>query len=709
MMMEQLLLSRASAASAASILEARSVAIVGASADPTKIAGRPLAYMLSRRFKGKLFPVNPKREEVQGLKSYPSLSAIGEPVDLAIVGTPASLVEGVIQEGINAGVKGFVVFSSGFSETGADGAALQQRLARLARDHGVTILGPNCLGVANSSTGLIASFTTALEETPMRSGNFAFVSQSGALGAYWMDICLRAGLGFSKWITTGNECDLDAAAAIAYLADDPETRVIGVYIEDIRDAAAFRAALKRAAAAGKPVLAIKAGRSSAGAAAAASHTGALTGDDALYDACLRQHGALRVDSLSSMIDIARLYLFDSVPQGNRVAIMSVSGGAGVLIADESEHWKLELPDFSPATHEALGQALPSFVSAANPLDLTGNVVQNTRSISLALETVATDPGNDVIVLFVGLMHSIASAFTEALSRVREKVNRPIIVIWIGAKEESLAELEQASIPVFRDIPPAMAALGQSLRLSDLRERALTLPEARGDADAPVESGSEASPTVCLSEWHGKELLRGLGVGMIPKGVLVDMDKAVGGLPGPLSYPVVAKLQADDLLHKSDIGGVILHIGDDEQLAGAIATLKQVAGGRQVRAHGILLESMQAFDQELLLGLRRDARFGPTLTLGRGGVEVELDADVVTRLLPLREHHIEDMLNSLRSARLLQGFRGGKPVDISTVSAHIARLCEIFLTHPDLTEIEINPLAVSGGNAWILDAVVRKFS
>ncbi|ETH22212.1 CoA-binding domain protein [Bordetella pertussis CHLA-15] len=257
------------AARAAAVLEARSVAIVGASADPGKIAGRPLAYMLSRGFVGKLFPVNPTRAQVQGVKSYPSLAAIGEPVDLAIVGTPAALVEGVIREGIAAGVRAFVVFSSGFSETGEAGAALQRRLGELARAHDVAILGPNCLGVANSATGLIASFTTALEETPIRQGGFALVSQSGALGAYWMNICLRSGLGFSKWITTGNECDMDAAAAIAYLAGDADTRVIGLYVEDIRDTVAFRRALRAAAEAGKPVIAIKAGRSQAGAAAAA--------------------------------------------------------------------------------------------------------------------------------------------------------------------------------------------------------------------------------------------------------------------------------------------------------------------------------------------------------------------------------------------------------------------------------------------------------
>jgi len=692
------------AARVAAVLEAKSVAIVGASADPGKIAGRPLAYMLARGYAGKLFPVNPTRNQVQGLKSYPSLAAIGAPVDLAIVGTPAALVESVILEGIEAGVKAFVVFSSGFSEMGAEGAALQDRLAALSRRHGATILGPNCLGVANSATGLIASFTTALEETPIKRGGFALVSQSGALGAYWMDICLRSGLGFSKWITTGNECDLDAAAAIIYLADDPDTRVIGLYIEDIRDAGAFRTALQRAAEAGKPVIAIKAGRSSAGAAAAASHTGALAGDDALYGACLRQHGALRVDSLSRMIDVARLFLFDSVPQGDRIAVMSVSGGAGVLIADEAERWKLQLPPLASSTVKALGEALPSFVTASNPLDLTGNVVQNTRSISLALEAVASDPGNDAIVLFVGLMHSIATAFTDAISRVRERLRRPIIVIWIGAKEESVAALEQARIPVFLDIPPAVAALGESLRLSRLRDAALSLPRL-DERGLTTRAGDSAVP---LSEWRGKQLLREAGVSVVPMGVVLDNDEELTALPRVLSYPVVAKLQAHDLLHKSDIGGVILGISNDQQLSDAVQRLRQIAREKHVDADGILIESMQAFDHELLLGLRRDARFGPALTLGRGGVEVELDADVVTRLLPLDPAHIQDMLASLRSAPLFEGFRGGRAADLAALARHIAQLCQVFLEHPDLAEIEINPLAVRGKDAWILDAVVSRF-
>lgn len=695
---------RTGAARAAAILEARSVAIVGASADPGKISGRPLAYMLSRGFTGELYPVNPMRDQVQGLKSYPTLAAIGKPVDLVIVGTPAAQVEMVIREGIESGARAFVVFSSGFSELSDEGAALQGRLTELATIHDVTILGPNCLGAVNSETGLIASFTTAMEETLIKGGGFSLVSQSGALGAYWMDICLRSGLGFGKWIATGNECDLDAADAISYLADDVQTRVIGLYVEDVRDTRAFRRALGRAAQAGKPVIVIKAGRSSLGAAAAASHTGALAGDDVLYSACLRQYGALRVDSLGEMIDVARLYLFDSVPLGRRVAAMSVSGGAGVLIADASEQLGLDLPALALQTELALAKVLPSFVKAANPLDLTGNVVQNSASIASALQAVAADPGNDVIVLFVGLMHSIATAFTDAIAQVKKQTDRPIVVIWIGAKDETVALLQQANIPVFRDIPPAMTAIAGTIRLAQLREAAIG-QKSLNEQETLRGQKRTVRP---LAECHSKALLRDIGQINVPAGVLLRAQDQVHDIAGTMAYPLVAKLQADSLLHKSDIGGVILGIENEQQLSAAVGTLKQIAARNNIDAIGVLIESMLPFDHELLLGLRRDERFGPTLTLGRGGVEVELDPDVVSQLLPLDAPQVEGMIRSLRSAGRLDGFRGQAKVDITALSESIARLCQSFTDMHQVAEIEINPLALRGNQAWVLDAIVSQF-
>ena len=679
----------------AALLQARSVAVVGASNDPHKISGRPIAYMLERGYQGEIYPVNPGREEVQGLPCYPNLAAIGKPVDLAIIGTAAAHVEGLIQEGITAGVKAFVVFSSGFAELDAAGKALQQRLTLLAQRHSVAIVGPNCLGVANSRTGLLATFTTALESHALQKGGFSFISQSGALGAYWMDIVLRSGIGFSQWITTGNECDVDAAEAIDFLVNDPDTRVIGIYIEDIRRTDAFRLALHRAAQAGKPVIAIKAGSSTAGAAAAASHTGALAGNDALYSACLQQYGALRVRSLTEMMDAARLLLQRAAPQGERLAVMSVSGGAGVLIADACEPLGLQLPPLKSKVVNALTPVLPSFVHPSNPLDITGNVLQDTPMIARAMSALAEDKDVNAIVLFIGMMHSIADAFVQALSQAKQQVHCPIIVIWVGAMDSSVHALEAAGVPVFLDIPQAVQAIARGIWLTH-KHRALqkTTPS---DALPHIE-GNAAPP---LSEWDGKLLLNQQSAIQLPHGKLLHQASDV---PHDLTYPLVAKLQSSQLLHKSDAGGVILKINDAPELKLAIQRLLDIGQSLHIPIQGILVERMQNFDHELLLGLRRDTRFGPVLTLARGGIEAELDPDVTSLLLPATAEEITQALQQLRCFKLLQGYRGKPGIQVSEVARKIAALCEWFTNQP-LRELEINPLAIQNANVWALDALI----
>lgn len=678
------------------LLNARSVAIIGASGDPNKISGRPLAYMLARGYQGELYPVNPGRSEVQGLPCYSSIGEIGQPVELAIVGTAAGHVEAAIQDGIAAGIKAFVVFSSGFAELDESGRAMQQRLTRLAQMHGVAIIGPNCLGIANSRSGLVATFTTALENHALHSGHFSLVSQSGALGAYWMDIVLRSGLGFAQWITTGNECDVDAAEAIDFLVDDPDTHVIGLYIEDIRRTAAFRTALERAARAGKPVVVLKAGSSRAGAAAAASHTGALAGDDALYDACLRQYGALRVNSLTEMMDAARLLLHDATPLGPQLAVMTVSGGAGVLIADACEPRNLKLLALKDTVKDALRPVLPSFVHPSNPLDITGNVLQDTPMIARAMHALSNDQDLHGIVLFIGMMHSIADAFVQALSQARQNIHCPIIVIWVGAMDQSVQALEAAGIPVFLDIPQATEALARCVWLRDThqaiqqRDECQSIPEIRYGAEQPT-----------LSEWQGKQLLRRHQAIPVPQGWLLQPGDAC---PTGATFPVAAKLQSPQLLHKSDSGGVILRIHDAAALMDAVTRLHALGKELQLPVEGVLVEPMLDFDHELLLGLRRDPRFGFVLTLARGGIEAELDPDVVNLLLPATAQDIEQALGRLRCARLLRGYRGKPGVNLSAIAKQIAFLCAWFETQ-SLRELEINPLAMRGHEIWALDALI----
>lgn len=682
----------------ARLMKATRVAVVGASNEPGKITGRPIAYMLRRGFNGEIFPVNPNRAEVQGLKAYPSLAAIGQPVDLAMVGTAADQVERVLEEGAACGVKGFVVFSSGFAEHDAEGGRLQARLAELARRHDVAVVGPNCLGIINAETGLIASFTTAMEDSPLVSGGFGFVSQSGALGAYWLDMVLQAGLGVSQWITTGNESDVDIAAALGMLTADPRTQVIGAYVEDIKDGPAFRNALRDAARAGKPVFLIKAGRSSAGAAAAASHTGAIAGEDRVYQAFFDQYGAVRVASVTEMIEAATLVLDRAVPAEGRIGVLSVSGGAGVLLADAIESAGLSFPKFTAATAQALSATLPGFSKPQNPVDLTANVLANTEMFRKTLAVVSTAPEIDCCILFIGLMHSISEALAESILKVRAASGRPFIVVWIGARPAIVARLHAAGIPVYPDIPPAVTALTHAIRGARAQARAASL----ADAPTPV---TTANDTVRLAEWCSKARLAEIGGVALPKGAMVDAVDKVAATLATLPGPYVAKLQSPEMPHKSEHGGVVLGLADTAAAAAAVEILLARGRAAGVRCDGVLLEEMVGFDVELIVGFRRDPVFGAMLMIGRGGVEVELAPDVAISLLPLASAEIEALLRSLRCAKLFDGFRGRPPADVAVIARALAQIGQRFLADPSLVEIEINPLVVRGADVVALDALL----
>lgn len=682
----------------ARLMGATRVAVVGASNDPGKITGRPIGYMLRRGFKGEIFPVNPNRSEIQGLKAYPSLAAIGQPVGLAIVGTAADQVERVLEEGVACGVKGFVVFSSGFAEHDAEGARLQARLAELARRHDVAVIGPNCLGMINAETGLIASFTTAMEDSPLVSGGFGFVSQSGALGAYWLDMVLQAGLGVSHWITTGNECNVDIAAALGMLAADSRTQVIGAYVEDIKDGPAFRDALRDAARTGKPVFLIKAGRSSAGAAAAASHTGAIAGEDRVYQACFDQFGAVRVASVTEMIAAAALVLHRAVPAEGRIGVLSVSGGAGVMLADAIESAGLSFPKFSPDTARALSATLPGFSKPHNPVDLTANVLSNTEMFRKTLAVVSTAPEIDCCILFIGLMHSISDVLAESILLARSSTGRPFIVVWIGARPHIVAKLHAADIPVYPDIPPAVTALMHARRGARGQARAAKL------ADAPALAVPAKSVTQ-LAEWQSKARLAEIGGIASAKGVMVDSPDKVAAALSALPGPYAAKLQSPDMPHKSEHGGVILGLADTAAAGAAVDTLFARGRAAGVACDGVLIEQMIPFDVELIVGFRRDPVFGALLMVGRGGVDVELAPDVAMGLLPLDAAEIEALLRSLRSARLFDGVRGRAPVDVAAIARGLAHVGERFLADHTLVEIEINPLAARGASVVALDALI----
>ena len=446
--------------SIAPLLEARSIAVIGASADPLKIGGRPIEYLKRFGFSGRVVPVNPGRNTVQGLNCYKSLSDT-DPVDLAIIAAPAAGARDALGQCIAGGVKGVVLFSAGFAEVGDAGRTAQIELAAAASAAGVALLGPNCLGTINAHQGVIATFTTALDAGTLPPGSFSYVGQSGALGAYWIEKVVTAGLGVSKWITTGNEAQLGLAEGLAYLAQDDETRLIGIYIEDIKHPAVFAAAAAAARAAGKTMLAIKAGRSVAGRRAVAAHTGADAGDDARYRRLLDDCGVVRVASLTEMVDAARLILSDTPPaRVRRLGVVTVSGGSGVLICDAADDAGLTVPELPREVCAALDKVLPTFVRRQNPVDVTGAVVTDTAMLGHVIAALASGDTCDAIVLFFGLMNSIKDHLVAA-ARSAKACGKPVVVIWMGANPQSRAAIEAMGIPVFAEIPSAIGAIARA--------------------------------------------------------------------------------------------------------------------------------------------------------------------------------------------------------------------------------------------------------
>ena len=684
------------------LIDARSIAIVGASADPKKLGYRPLALLRQHGFDGEMFPINPTRTDIEGMPCYPSLAAVGRPIDLALVLTSAADTEAAIEQGVAAGVRSFAVYASGFAEQDEAGWQRQQRIAALARTHGVAVLGPNCVGAMNARTRMCATIASVGELMTFTPGPFSFVSQSGAIGGYWLDKILKAGLGFSKWITSGNEADIGLADCVRYLADDPETRAIGLYLEAVRDPTALRRALYAAAQAGKPVLALRAGRSAAGATATASHTAGLAGDSEVCDAFLAQCGVQQVESLSAMIDASRMLVWGPAEPCRRPAVVSVSGGAGALMTDALSAAGLGMPGFRPEVAAAIERELPSFGRAANPLDLTGMVGAEPLILKRVLKPILAADDHDCVFVFTGLMHNTAPGLVESILTAATTRPRRLAVVWIGPPAFAVKALSEAQIPLFDDIPQAARALAvcNAARQSAQRLASPALSDVR--SIEPRRIG------LALTEQAGQQRMGALDGLDYPDSVRMIGGLAVDEAASILSRgPTVAKLQSPQVLHKTELGAIRLGITDLDALERARLELEAIAHRIGAESEGVLVQSMVEHDLQLIIGLRWDEVFGPVLLVGRGGTEVEAERDIALRVLPVSAQDIEDALSGLRLGPRLMGSRGRAAIDLAALSRALASLCQTYLARADIAEIEINPLALKApGTFTVLDMLVR---
>ncbi|XDA97915.1 acetate--CoA ligase family protein [Sulfitobacter sp. LCG007] len=686
------------------LIAPRSVAVIGASEDVTRIGGRPIAAMLRAGYAGRILPVNPTRQTVQGLPCHAGVDDLPETPDAALIAVPARLVPETIEALGRRGCKAATLFSAGFAEVGAEGEAAQRALVSRARRHGMRILGPNTLGVYNVGIGYYGTFSSSIDTGMPIEGNIGIASQSGAFGAHLGALARDRGLGCSALITTGNEADITIAEAIQWMAESDATDVICAYMEAINDAPGLLRALDAARDAGKPVLALKSGRSAVGARAAASHTASLTGDAVVADAVLSDHGAIILRDPETMMDIAYAASRKVLPSRHSLGIVTVSGGAGIVASDEAERVGLPMPAMPEAAQAALKAALP-YASPANPLDCTAQALNDPSLLELFTRSALRDGGYGAVLCFLTYVagsRAMSDVILAAMGPLRADFPDRIIAFCALGEPEVLQRYDDAGILVFNDPCRAVRALDAILRLG--------APQPRGAKPLSADPKPVALPARTPDEAEAKALLAGAGIAAAPEKAAKSAEEAVSAAEA-FGYPVVMKILSPDILHKSDIGAVRLDLRSADAVREAHADILAAVETHapDARVTGVLVARQLSGSVECLMGVNRDPTFGPVAVFGLGGIFVELMNDVAVRACPFGPDTAREMILSIRGAAILKGARGRPPADIGALAEMLSRL-SIFAAGAGerLASIDINPVLAmpEGQGAFALDAVIE---
>ena len=682
----------------------RSVAIVGASEDPTRIGGRPLRHLREFGFRGEIRPVNPRRDRVQGLPAWPEIAAVPGAVDVAIVAVPAESAVETVEACAARGVRAAVVFTSGFAETDADGAARQRRMSEIARASGMRILGPNCLGVYNAATGYYATFTTTLDIHPPRPGPVAIVSQSGAYGSHLGLLARRRRIDVGLWVTTGNECDVTVSECIAWMAARPEIEVVAAYSEGVGDGDALLCSLEEARVGGKRVFFTKVGRSEAGAEAVRSHTAALAGTDAVFDAMLAQAGIVRTGNTEEMLDAAYAASFGALPSSRRIGLMTISGGAGVMMADEATAQGLDVAPMPDAAQRRLKEML-SFSTPRNPVDFTAQVFNAPRLLGTFLDAMLDEGDYGAVVVFLTFVASVefmAKPALDAIATARARhPDRPIIMVMVGS-DEAIAPYEALNVPVFEDAVRAVRTVAALARVAQglaHRPRAGVEPEAH--PAGKLFSGGR------LDEHEALALLASWGVPVVETRVAANGEEAARAAAA-MGAPVAMKVLSPDIAHKTEAGGVALGVAPENAASehdGLLARARAFDASAEIR--GTLVAPMVK-GVECILGVRRDPVFGPVVMAGSGGVLAEILDDVTFRKAPIDQAEAKRMIAGLRGAPVLDGARGRPRCDVDALAGALAALSRFAAAHADTVEsVDVNPFVVlpEGEGGVALDALI----
>ncbi len=687
-----------------SLFAPSSIAVVGASAISGKIGNTILANIVNAGFKGEIYPVNPRGGLLNGRKVYESISDLRHPVDLAVIAVPRNHVLECFHELIGIGIKSVIVVSAGFKEVDHDGWGLETALAELARKENINLLGPNCLGLICSKSSLNASFATG---NPLP-GKMGFFSQSGALCVAVLDWALGAGVGFSNFISLGNKAVLDEASMLEYLGNDPDTRVILGYVENVDDGRRFMEKASKVAMK-KPIIMMKAGTTPAGARAASSHTGAIAGSDKACGAAFKQSGVIRVDRLDELFNLARAFSIQELPLGPNLGIVTNAGGPGILAADACGESGMRMPTFSPETIGELQRMLPGYASLYNPVDLLGDADES--SYGRAVRIVGHDPSvNSLLVIVAPTQRLDITAVAKEVALAVSEIAKPVFCCLMGRRNSENAReiFASAGIPVYDFPKQAVRAMDCMYRYAAWKgrpPRTYITPDRDVDSAREVIDAALRSGRPELVEFQARDIVTAYGLPTPESDLARSGDEAVE-IAEQLGYPVVLKIASPQISHKSDVDGVKVGLKSAQEVRDAFwdITARTQRLRPDVYIAGCLVQQMASPEsREVIVGFRRDEQFGPLLMFGLGGVYVEILKDISFRLAPLSVEDAGDMVREIRSYMLLKGVKGGEPVDFEAITDVLIRMSSLAEDFPEIYEAEFNPVLVSSEEALVADA------
>lgn len=688
------------------MLRPRNIAIIGASNDPDKIGGRPVDYLKRYGFAGPVYPVNPNYSVLQGIECYASIDDVPDNIDLAIIALPRELVLPALEQCGRKQVKSVVIFSSGFGELGEQGKVMQHQIRDIALQYDMNVLGPNCQGIANLKEKSVALFSTSFADGDLSLGSSAIVSQSGAVAAMVYKIQKELGKGTKFWISTGNEAQLTAADFVYALAEDPEVKVIQLYIEDIKDGQTFLQAITKAQEMNKPVLALKAAKTPAGRRAASSHTGALAGEDEVYATVFKRFGVVRVDTVIELATFPQVFELGKSAKGRRVAVLSNSGGLGVMMVDQCLELGLELAPFTPRTIQELREILPVFATPQNPIDLTAQILNDKTLLSKTLSILTKDPTVDVIVIGLGIIgrgYDIPQII-EDIAAAQRQTDSLIALAWVGSQKDSIRQFAQRGVPIFEDPSLCLKAVSKFVDYS------LSAPQdiAVNEQYKPMTPVKWPKSGGFLNEFDSKQILKQWGLPITKERWVKTKSEAIDAAV-EIGYPVALKILSSDILHKTDVGGVVLNLHNERELLAAYEDIIGRAKGLEANIDGLLVQEMVARDGlEMSLGFKNDPTFGPVIMVASGGIYIEVFKDIKLLIPPVTSQLARDAVLSLKVASLLQGVRGRSPLDIDSLCEAIVAFSKFVCSVDGVQEIDINPIVVfpSGQGVKVVDALIK---